>query len=292
MYKKIKILFLALFSLAIALLLFYYLANLDLAVLNSKGMIGDQESRLFWIVTLLMLIVVVPTFFLTFFISWKYREKNKGAIYTPDVDRHPVAELIWWGIPFMIVLVIGLLTWKSCHELDPFRPIASETKPLRIQVVALQWKWLFIYPDYNIASVNWMQFPKNTPLQLEITADAPMNSFWVPRLGGQIYAMPGMKSKLHLIANQTGEFRGCSANLSGKGFSEMTFIAKSSTKEEFENWVASVKQSTETLTSQNYQRLAAPSEKNSVASYSSMEENLYESIVMKYMSGMGHASND
>ena len=133
----------------------------------------------------------------------------------------------------------------------------SNTKPLTIQVVALQWKWLFIYPEQKIATVNYIQFPENTPLNFEISADAPMNSFWIPQLGGQIYAMPGMSTKLHLIANQTGTFRGCSANFSGEGFSGMTFVAKSSTQEEFDAWVAS-DHSAAALNEETYQQLAKP----------------------------------
>ena len=154
---------------------------------------------------------------------------------------------------------------------------------MKIQVVALQWKWLFIYPEEGIATVNFIQFPVDTPVNFEITADAPMNSFWIPQLGGMIYAMPAMRSKLHLIANEMGDFRGVSANLSGTGFAGMTFVAKSSSQADFEEWVHSVRHSNRTLTSESYNQLAMPSQNNPVASYVLLDNNLFEEILMKYM---------
>jgi cytochrome o ubiquinol oxidase subunit 2 len=156
-------------------------------------------------------------------------------------------------------------------------------KPIKIQVVALQWKWLFIYPEHNIASLNFFQFPEQTPLEFAITADAPMNSFWISQLGGQIYAMPGMNSKLHLIANETGEFRGSSANLSGEGFAGMHFIAKSSTHADFDQWVESVKSSSNTLDKESYRKLALPSKNNPPEIYVLKDIHLYNQIIMRYM---------
>src|SRR5690606_1455086 len=140
----------------------------------------------------------------------------------------------------IMTIIACIVTWHKTHELDPFKPIESDKKTLTIQVVALQWKWRFIYPEENIATINLVQFPENTPIHFEITADAPMNSFLIPSLGGQIYAMPNMKTELNLIANKRGDFRGISANLSGEGFSGMNFIARSSTEKEYRNWVESV----------------------------------------------------
>jgi cytochrome o ubiquinol oxidase subunit 2 len=286
MNKKYKIAFFILIFGAALLFAALYLKGIDIAVLNPKGMIALKERKLIIVITLLMLIVVVPTFFLTIFFAWKYREGNTKAKYTPDWDRNPVAESIWWGLPCAIILIIAVIGWKSCHELDPFKSLASSTKPIKIQVVALQWKWLFIYPDHNIATVNFIQFPEHTPINFEITADAPMNSFWIPQLGGQIYAMPGMRSKLHLIANEMGSFRGSSANLSGKGFSDMRFVAKSSSQVDFDNWIESVKQSFHSLDFNEYNKLSKPSENNPAAYYLLEEKNLYDQIVMKYMGAM------
>jgi cytochrome o ubiquinol oxidase subunit 2 len=167
--------------------------------------------------------------------------------------------------------------------LDPFRPLASKKKPITIQAVALQWKWLFIYPEQKIATVNFVQFPVNHPVKFEITADAPMNSFWIPRLGGQVYAMSGMRSLLYLSADSMDEFRGSSANISGKGFSGMTFTAKSSSAEDFEKWVDSVRAAEVDLNRESYSALAAPSEYNPAAFYRLEKEGLFDWIVMKYM---------
>jgi len=286
MNRRIKFAFfsLVLFGLiTIGLLCFF---SGGIAVLSPAGMIGQKQNRLLIISTVVMLFVVVPVFLLTFFIAWKYRETNKSAKYSPEWDQNHIAEAVWWGIPCVIIVILGIMTWKSCHELDPFRPIDSTIKPLRIQVVALQWKWLFIYPEQNIAAVNFFQIPVDTPIDFEITADAPMNSFWVPKLGGQVYAMAGMRSKLHLIANEKGSFPGSSANISGEGFSGMKFIAKSSSQEEFDQWIGSVQGSANLLGFDEYDRLVAPSSYNPAAFYKLAENDLFDSIVMKYMMPM------
>jgi cytochrome o ubiquinol oxidase subunit 2 len=178
--------------------------------------------------------------------------------------------------------VLGLITWRGCHELDPFKPIPAENE-MRIQVVALRWKWLFIYPDHHIATVNYFRFPKDTAVRFEITADAPMNSFWIPQLGGQIYAMPGMRSELNLIAHETGQFRGSSANISGKGFASMVFTAEAATNENFEEWVQIVRGSPKMLSDAEYDRLAEPSEYNPASFYVLDTDGLFDRIAMKYM---------
>jgi len=252
-------------------------------VLNPKGWIGLKQSHLLILATLVMMLVVIPVFMLTFLFPWKYRAGNKAAKYSPDFDKHHIAEAVWWGLPCVIVLVLSVIVWKSSHELDPYRPIESETKTMTIQVVALQWNWLFIYPEQEIASLNFFQFPVNTPVHFEITSDAPMNSFWIPELGGQIYAMPSMQTDLHLIANEAGSFDGVSANLSGTGFSGMTFVAKASTQEEFEDWIQSAKQSSNHLSRDEYQLLAKPSTDHPVKTYQLTSSDLFKWIIMKYM---------
>lgn len=252
-------------------------------VLEPKGEIGVKERELIIVASLLMAIVGIPVIIATMIISWRYRAENKKAKYTPDWDKNHLAEAIWWGFPSLIVVFLSILCWKTSHELDPYKPIVTGVKPLRIQVVALQWKWLFIYPEEKIATVNFIQFPKDTPLNFEITADAPMNSFWIPQLGSQIYAMPGMMTKLHLIANETGTFRGCSANLSGSGFAGMTFSAKASSQEEYNQWVKSVRSSRASMTLDEYRQLAEPSAYQPVSTYALQEEGLFDWVVMKPM---------
>lgn len=281
--KKYRLLFFILLFLGITSLLAVFLLGNDIAVLSPKGMIASKERDLIVTTTLLMLIVVVPVFILTFSIAWKYRATNKRAKYNPDWDHNRLIEFSWWAIPSIIIFVLALITWKSTHDLDPFKPLNTGTQPIKVQVVALQWKWLFIYPQENIASVNFVQFPDRTPVNFEITADAPMNSFWVPQLGGQVYAMAGMKTKLHLIADQPGSYNGSSANISGRGFARMRFIAKASSQSDFEDWVRLVKNSPKRLTLDEYSKLARPSENNPATYYSSTEEGLLDTIVMKFL---------
>lgn len=283
MYRNVKFaLFLLLFLGFLSVGSLFVFSD-KIAVLSPQGMIAEKQRDLLLFSTYLMLIIVIPVFLLTFFIAWKYRSDNKKAKYEPTWDYNFTAEVVWWTIPFVLMLILGIVNWKGCHELDPFKPIATNGKRLKIQVVALQWKWLFLYPEQKIATLNFVQFPEQTPIDFEITSDAPMNSFWIPQLGGQVYAMPGMKSKLHLIAHRSDSYRGSSANLSGRGFSGMTFTAKSSSNADFDQWVASAQQSGNPLTMQAYNQLVEPSEYVSPAYYALTEENLFDAIMNKYM---------
>lgn len=280
---KHKFVFFLLLTITAALSMVLYFYGFGSAVLNPQGTIGLKERDLMYIAISLMLIVVIPVLLLLFAICVRYRAGNKEAKYTPDWDHDVLAECIWWGFPFLIIIFLSILTWKSSFELDPYRPLQSSVKPLRIQVVALQWKWLFIYPEQQVASVNFFQFPEKTPISFEITADAPMNSFWIPELGGQIYAMPGMNTRLHLIADDIGNFRGSSANLSGEGFASMVFFARSSSHAEFNEWLHSVRESSHFLTKETYSILAQPSMFNPEVVYSLKDVNLFDQILMKYM---------
>jgi len=260
----------------------YILPFLNFAVLDPKGIIAHEERSLMITAVLLMLIIVIPVFIITAVFAWKYRANGK-AKHSPNWTLNLKSELVMWAIPTIIVLALWAVTWKGTHELDPFKALASEAKPITIQVVALQWKWLFIYPEQNIATVNFVQFPKSTPINFQITADAPMNSFWIPQLGGQMYAMPGMDTQLHLMADASGEFNGSTAELSGAGFASMRFIAKSTTDSDFESWVQSVKKSQSSLTLAEYNKLAVPTSNNPPAYFSSTDKNLYQNVIMKFM---------
>jgi cytochrome o ubiquinol oxidase subunit II len=283
MSKKYKLALVAgLGILALAAVIIFFKSH-DFAVLSPAGPIGAQQRDLILIATLLAVLVIVPVFILTFFIAWKYRESNKSAKYSPDWDHNLALESAWWLIPSLIIVVLSVITWNSSHQLDPFKPIASQKPPMTIQVVALQWKWLFIYPQQSIATVNYVQFPVNTPVRFEITADAPMNSFWIPKLGGQIYAMSGMSTELNLEATETGNFRGSSANLSGRGFSGMNFTAKSTSEAQFEKWMQSAYRSPNFLSMDEYNRLARPTENSPKATYSATQDGLYDKVVSKYM---------
>lgn len=292
MGKKYCLALFALVLLVLGLLGLVYYYQDSIAMLNPKGWVALQERDLMLKATVLMLLVVIPVFILTAYIAWKFRAGNTKAEYTPDWDYSFLAEAVWWGFPMIIIVFLSIITWTSSHELDPYRPLKHDTKPVTVQVVALQWKWLFIYPEYDIASVNFFQFPVDTPVNFEITADSPMNSFWIPQLGGQIYAMPGMKTKLHLIADHFGEFAGSSANLSGSGFSGMTFVAKASSQEDFDSWVQTAKKSTTSLSQEEYLKLAKPSTYNAVVSYQLQKKDLFDWIAMRPMMPMpGHKGN-
>jgi len=255
----------------------------NMPVLNPQGTIADQQRSLIIFTVLLGLLVVIPVFIMLFSIAWKYREGNTKAKYAPDLDHSRLYETIWWGVPCIIILVLSVVAWKSSHDLDPYRPLVSNVKPVKIQVVSLQWKWLFIYPEQNVASVNFLQFPEDTPVNFEITSDAPMNSFWIPSLGGQVYAMSGMSTKLHLMADNIGEYRGSSANISGEGFAGMNFVAKASSKADFDTWINTNKNTATGLDMTEYEKLVAPSKNEKVKSYAVKQPDLYDKIIMKYM---------
>lgn len=283
MNKKYKFAFFILILFGATILATLFIRSHNIAVLNPKGMIAREERDLMITATLLMLIVVIPVFVLTIFIAWKYRAGNTKARYTPDWDHHPVAEFTWWAIPTVIIIGLALVTWRSSHELDPFKPLSSTNPPMTIQVVAMQWKWLFIYPRQNIASVNYVQFPVGTPINFEITSDAPMNSFWIPQLGGQIYAMSGMSTRLHLVADTPGSYNGSSANISGEGFAGMKFVAKASSSADFDAWAGQMQASPKLLSLTEYNKLSEPSKNNPPSYYVLAEQNLYDELILKYM---------
>lgn len=283
MSKKHKWTLLSILFISSILMIYLLIAGSDGALLNPKGIIASKQKNLLIVSTLLMLIVVVPVLVITCVFAWRYRVENLRAKYDPTWSHNSIAEAIWWGLPFLIIIVLSVIVWKSSHELDPYKPLDTEKTPLKIQVIALDWKWLFIYPEHQIAAVNFMQFPKDTPLEFSITADAPMNSFWIPQLGGQIYAMPGMISHLHLMADEEGDYRGSSANLSGKGFANMVFTAKCSSEEAFHEWVKQVQNGGTLLTNTVYQQLAKQSENDPVTFYQLDNINLFHEIMMHFM---------
>lgn len=266
-------------ALVCAALAFIFVLQSEKTLLtHPKGIIAQSQLHLIAIDYLLMLIVVVPTFIALIFVVCKYRSEKH---YEPEAKHRPINELLLWIFPALIVAVLTVITWKSAHKLDPFRPLESANKPLTIQVVALDWKWLFIYPEQGIATLNFIQFPAATPVHFKLAADgSPMNSFWIPQLSGQIYAMTGMTTQLHVMADKPGIFSGRAAEINGAGFSHMTFEAKATSLEDFESWVASVKQSSSLL---NYDELAKPGINSSVVLYSNVEPDLFNHIIMKYM---------
>ena len=284
MNRKITLVLVAVLAIGLAGILAMFSRGIDISILNPQGWVALQEKNLIITVVLLMALVVVPVYVLTLLIAWKYRASNTHVAYMPDHDRDPGLEIIWWAIPLAIITMLAAVTWKTTHDLDPSRPLDARVEPFTIQVIALDWKWLFIYPEQGIATVNEVAFPAGTTIRFDITADAPMNSFWIPSLGSQIYAMPGMSSRLHLIADGTGSYRGLSANFSGEGFSGMTFAARSLSRAEFDRWADMVRQSSAALNLDLYRALAAPSSHVPVSYYGSVDPGLYNTVVLTYLS--------
>ncbi|WP_144138709.1 ubiquinol oxidase subunit II [Paraburkholderia sp. BCC1884] len=258
-------------------------SNLD--ILNPKGSVGLAERELIATSTWAMLIVVVPVIALTLLFAWRYRSTNKSADYQPGWTHSTAVEIAIWTIPTLIILFLAVLTWRTTHELDPYKPLESQVKPINVEVVALDWKWLFIYPDLGIASVNQLAIPVGTPVNFTITSDTVMNSFFIPQLGGQIYAMAGMQTRLHLIADEAGNYAGTSANFSGKGFSDMKFRTLATSPEEFNAWVAKVRASSDNLSMDRYHAVSAPSEKDPVRYFSTVDPKLFHNIIARYNNG-------
>ena len=263
------------------------LSGCEGGVLDPKGQVGIDEKYLIVVATVLMLLVVIPVIGMTLYFAWRYREGREHEIYDPKWAHSTKIEVVVWLIPIVIIAILGTLTWYSTQELDPYKPLDHEHKPITIQVVSLNWKWLFIYPEQGIATVNEVVFPKDVPVEFKITSDTTMNSFFIPQLGSQIYSMAGMTTRLNLIANEAGEFDGISANYSGAGFTGMKFkaIAKDS-EQDFEQWVSAVKHSPATLSDDSYAQLAKHSENNPVSYYGSVDSQMFQHIVMQFMGNM------
>lgn len=266
-------------------------------VLETHGSIASQQKNLLIFTLLLSAVVVVPVFTMLIVFALKYREhppasKKKAARYTPEWASNNALEAVWWGIPILIIGVLAIVTWVTSHSLDPYRRLESNQRTIEVQVVALQWKWLFIYPELGIASVNQLPVPVNAPVHFTLTADAPMSAFWVPTLGTQIYAMSGMSSQLNLMATTQGDFPGYTTNINGSGYADMKFMVHSRSDAEFNKWVREAKQSSRQLDAAEYARLAEPSVLNEERSYRLAQTDLYDSVILKYMHSMDQSANN
>jgi len=263
----------------------------NFALLDPKGSVGAAEKSLIATATGAMLLVVVPVILLTLFFAWRYRASNRHAVYAPKWAHSTAIEVVVWTIPAIIILFLGVLTWKTTHELDPYKPLESNVKPINVEVVALDWKWLFIYPDLGIATVNQLAVPVGTPVNFRITSDSVMNSFFIPQLGTQVYAMAGMQTRLHLIADEAGTFVGRNSQYSGGGYSQQHFEVQAMSQADFDAWVARAKQGGTQLDATTYPALAAKSRANPITYYSTVEPKLFDSIIDKYRhSGHAHSA--
>lgn len=263
------------------------LAACDRSVLDPAGDIALQQRDIIYISTALMLLIIVPVIALIVVFAWRYRASNKDATYDPDFDHSTSLELVIWSAPLLIIICLGALTWWSTHLLDPFRPlnrvsaekaIDPRVAPMVVQVVSLDWKWLFIYPEQGVASVNELVMPVDRPVRFELTSTNMMNTFYAPTLAGMIYVMPGMKSQIHAVINRTGTFKGMSANYSGEGFSHMRFKLYGVDDAGFDAWVGRVKGSGEALDTTRYLALEKPSERVPALYFASVDATLFDRI--------------
>ena len=262
----------------------YFLKGSNVSTLNPKGAVAAEQANLIYLAVAIVLVVAVPTLVLLYFIAWKYRASNNKATYEPGSGHGKKFVFNIWAIPTLAMLILAIILVPITQRLDPKKPVDNGKAPITIQVVALRWKWLFLYPEQQIATVNNITIPKNQPVTFELTADeAPMSSFWIPNVGGQIYAMTGHVNRLNLMATEIGEYHGASAEINGPGFAGMRFTANVTNDKDFENWVQSLRKESKRLDDSTYTMLRKPSENEPAATYSAYAPDLYNKVVMKYM---------
>ena len=264
----------------------WYLHTHTIPVLQPAGTIGTKERNLIIFCACISAAIVIPVFGLLIYIATKYHEDAPHAKYSPELAGSRKAELIWWLVPAFIMVIISTVTWNSSYALDPFKPLSSTQKTLHIQVVALDWKWLFIYPDQNVASVNMAYIPVGTPVDFEITSDTVMTSFWVPQLGGQMYAMPGMETQLNLQANKAGSYNGVAANISGTGFADQKFKVAAVQPQLYSQSIASMRTGSPALDAAAYAKLAKPGLVHTPQYYHTVAPGLFDNVMMKFMMPM------
>lgn len=247
---------------------------------NTNGTISSEQKKLIIITIMLISLIIIPVILMTIIFSKKYNASNATLKYSPDLYDSKKIEFFSWIVPVFIIFVLSIITWKTTHTLDPYKEINNGKKPITIQVISLNWKWMFIYPENNIATFNEIVIPINTPINFKITSESIMNSFFIPSLGSQIYAMPGMQTKLHLVANKSGIYKGFSSSYSGEGFSNMKFnVITVPNLNYFNKWIAKVKSSNNKI---QYHQINKIKNNNNVVYFSTIEKNLYKKIVSRF----------
>ncbi|MEJ1965526.1 MAG: ubiquinol oxidase subunit II [Gammaproteobacteria bacterium] len=248
-------------------------------ILNPQGPVAAAEKTILFNSVGIMLAIVVPVIVATFAMAWWYRASNARARFLPEWNYSGKIEIVVWSVPAMVILLLGGIAWVSSHDLDPARPIAADAPTIEVNVVALDWKWLFLYPQQGVATVNRLVVPAGSPVRLKLTSGTVMNSFFVPQLGSQIYTMAGMTTKLNLLADRPGQYPGLSAQFSGDGFSGMRFVVDSVSRDEFAAWVSAARSSQLSLDRQRYDELSRPSQYVAPITYGSIDPALFQSIV-------------
>jgi cytochrome o ubiquinol oxidase subunit 2 len=245
-----------------------------------KGVVAEGTMSLLLGAFVIMLPIVVPTILAALIFGWWYRASNKRANYEPTFVESGKIELLTWSVPLLTIMLLGSVAWIGSHDLDPAKPLSSKEEPLNVQVVSLDWKWLFIYPDQDVASVNRLVIPAGVPIRFTLTSASVMNAFFIPQLGSMIYTMNGMATQLNLQANAPGTFMGLSTMYSGNGFADMHFKTEAVPREAFEAWAKEANRSSgPALSSQSYKALSVQSMKVAPITYSSVEPGLFEKIV-------------
>lgn len=259
-----------------------------IGMLNPKGLIAYQERKLFFDTLALMLIVVLPVIVMSLVFVFHYQVSHRVRDYKPNWSHSYFLETIWWAIPCVIIIILAILTWQKTHELDPYQPIAGHDQPLLVQAIALPWKWIFIYPELNIATVNDLEIPVGRQVEFWITADnAPMSAIFIPQLGSQIYAMAGMRTRLHLVANEIGRYDGMNTQYNGDGFSDMHFTVNVITPEAMQQWTDNMKKTAKPLTDEMYIALLKPSIKDKPQYFAGVNKDLFNHVVNLYMHTFG-----
>lgn len=293
--KKYRVVFgVASVSIILTLLGYLLVRDAHFDVLQPMGSIAKQQRDLLVFVLILAAVVVIPVFTLLGIFAWKYREGRKDAKkrHEPEMRDNAWLEVVWWGIPILIICVLAVVTWQTSHSLDPYRKIESNKQAIKVQVVAMQWKWLFIYPELGVATLNQLPVPVGTPVHFTLTADAPMSAFWVPTLGSQIYNMNGMSSQLNLIADHTGDFPGYTTNINGEGYARMKFMVHARSDADFKAWVKKAQGSKDMMDQAAYDKLAKPETITEEREYMLMDRGLYDWVVQKYMPEHTGTSHD
>jgi cytochrome o ubiquinol oxidase subunit 2 len=254
----------------------------QLIVLRPKGVVAEGTTSLLTGAFIIMLPIVVPTILAALIFGWWYRSSNKRARYEPGFVESGKIELLTWSVPLLTIMLLGSVAWIGSHDLDPAKPLSSKEKPINVQVVSLDWKWLFIYPDQNVASVNRLVIPAGVPVRFTLTSASVWNAFFIPQLGSMIYTMNGMATQLNLQANEPGTFMGLSTMYSGDGFADMHFKTEAVPKAAFDAWAKETSnRGGPSLSSQAYKDLSVPSMKVAPFTYSSVEPGLFDKIVMQ-----------
>jgi len=273
---------------SVLLLPLLLLGGCNLVLLTPSGDVARQQSDIMIITTVIIALIIVPVMIAIAVVAWRYRASNKEAKYDPHWDHSPQLELWVWAGPLLVIIAVGAVSWIGTHQTDPYRaldrigsgrPVPADVKPLEVEVVSLRWKWLFLYPQYGIATVNELAAPVDRPIRFKLTGDTMMDSFFIPALVGQVYTMPGMQTILHGVINEPGEYKGFSANYSGTGFTDMRFTFHGLSTPDFDAWVGKVRAAGGDLDFAAYDKLREPSRAAPVQYYAKYDANLYDRIL-------------